>query len=58
MPVSVKKIGGRYRIVSPSGAVEKNRGGTSVDGGGHRSKARAVRQARAINASLHRVGRI
>lgn len=58
MPVTVKKIGGRYRIVDGGGTITKNRAGTSVDGGGKRSKSQAARQARAINASLSRAGRI
>lgn len=50
MPASVKKQGGKYRVVEPSGAVVKNKAGTAVDGGGHASKEKAAAQARAINA--------
>jgi hypothetical protein len=49
MPAKVSKRGGKYRVVEPSGKVVRNRAGTAVDGGGHRSKAKAQAQARAIN---------
>ena len=51
MPVTVRKRGKMFRVVESSGAVAKNKAGTAVDGGGHKSKAKAVRQARAINAN-------
>jgi hypothetical protein len=49
MPATVKKQSGKFRVVEPSGKLVRNRAGTPVDGGGHASKAKAVRQARAIN---------
>lgn len=55
MPVTVKKVGPRYRVVEArSGAIAKNAAGTAIDGGGAASKAAAARQARAINARMHR----
>ena len=59
MPVTVKKLRGKFRVVeAKTGRVAKNNKGTSVDGGGYSSEAHAKRQARAINASLHRRGKI
>ena len=59
MPVTTKKIGGKYRVVeSESGQIAKNRSGTPVDGGGHKTADRATAQARAINASLQKRGKI
>ena len=59
MPVVVRKRGGKFRVVeSGSGKVAKTAGGGSADGGGHTTEARAERQARAINASLSRAGKI
>lgn len=52
MPVSCKKIGGKYRIVGPGGGIEKTAKGHARDGGGHATSAACGRQARAINASL------
>ena len=52
MPVTVVKRRGKWRVVETrTGRLAKNRAGTPVDGGGHRSKAAAAKQARAINAS-------
>ena len=54
MPVKVAKRSGKFRVVkSSTGTIEKNRAGTAVDGGGHRSKVRAVAQVRAINRRLY-----
>lgn len=59
MPVVARKRGKKYRVVEKSsGAVAKNKGGTAADGGGHRSKAKAQKQASAINAGLKRKGKI
>lgn len=52
MPVSYKKIGKKYRIVGPGGSIEKTKNGKARDGGGHATKAGALRQLRAINMSL------
>lgn len=49
MPARVRKRGGKFRVVEPNGRLVK-RGGTPVDGGGHRTKRKAQRQARAINS--------
>ena len=49
MPVKVAKRGGKYRIVERSGRVAKTSSGNARDGGGHRSRTQAARQARAIN---------
>jgi len=58
MPNTVRKIGDKYRVVeAATGAITKNATGTAVDGGGHRSKAAASAQARAINASQRGRGR-
>lgn len=52
MPVKVMKQGKVYRIVeAESGKVVKNNAGTAVDGGGHKTKPKAVKQAAAINAN-------
>ncbi len=46
------------RLIEPSGRIARNRAGTPLGGGGERSRAAAVRHARAINLSeLHRRGR-
>ena len=53
MPVTVKKVGGKYRVVEKAtGQIAKNKAGTAVDGGGHSSGGRAGAQASAINHSL------
>ncbi len=59
MPVKVKKIAGVFRVVeSDTEKIVKNRAGTAVDGGGHRSQAAAVRQVNGINlAQLRKAGR-
>lgn len=54
MPVKVKKLGELFRIVEPSGRIAKTPRGRPRDGGGHRSRAEALRQMRAINASIRR----
>ena len=48
MPISVKRIGKRYRLVEPDGTIAKNDRGTAIDGGGHSTKDRAEAQSRAI----------
>jgi hypothetical protein len=59
MPVAVRKRGRKFRIVeSGSGKIAKNAAGTPADGGGHSSEGAAERQARAINRSLSRAGKI
>ncbi len=50
MPAKVEKRGDKFRVVEPSGRLVRSNKGTPVDGGGHGSKAKAERQARAINS--------
>ena len=55
MPVSVKKMGDKFRVVeSRTGKVATGQKGTSVDGGGHASHADALAQVNAINISERR----
>lgn len=50
MPNKVVKKGDKYRVVeAATGKITKNKSGTAVDGGGHKSKEGAVKQAQAIN---------
>ena len=59
MPVCVKKIKNKYRVVEcDSNAIAKNKSGTALDGGGHDSRQAALKQMRAVNASLEREGKI
>lgn len=59
MPVSVKRHGTKFRVVEgDSDVIAKNASGSAADGGGHATKAAAEAQARAINASLKRKGKI
>lgn len=53
MPVVVRKQNGKYRVVEKAtGEIAKNSSGTAVDGGGHNSADKAVKQAAAINQHL------
>lgn len=50
MPVKVRKRKGKYRVVEPSGRLARRKAGYKpIDGGGHRSKAKAKRQAAKVN---------
>lgn len=50
MPVTVRRQGGKYRIVDPdSGKVEMTPQGHPRDGGGHSTREEALRQMRAMN---------
>jgi len=51
MPATVAKRGEKYRVVEDDGSLVKNKQGTPVDGGGHKSRSAAEAQARAINAN-------
>lgn len=51
MPARVVKRGSKWRVVEPNGKLVKNKKGTAVDGGGHTSKAKAQRQANAVNSN-------
>lgn len=51
MPVKVLKRGDKFRIIeSATGRIAMSDGGKAVDGGGHKTKSKAKRQARAINS--------
>lgn len=55
MPVIVLKRRGRYRVVeADTRRIAKTKNNKARDGGGHRSKKKAERQARAINAATSR----
>ncbi len=50
MPVKTVKRGTKFRVVeSSTNKITKNKAGTAVDGGGHRTRLQAQRQASAIN---------
>lgn len=49
MPVKIQKRNNLYRVVEPSGRLAKTKLGNALDGGGHKSKATATRQAGYIN---------
>lgn len=63
MPVRVKRIGSRWRVVNAeTGRVERfktgSRAGVAVDGGGYPTKEQAIKRAQAINLNLlRRAGR-
>ena len=55
MPVIVRKRRGKYRVVEAnSQRIAKTSKKNAVDGGGHRTQAKAKAQARAINAAWSR----
>jgi len=54
MPVTVKKVGGAYRVVEKATGKIVTRGGKPVDGGGHLTAQGAQEQASAINISQAR----
>jgi hypothetical protein len=49
MPATIKYQKNKWRVVEKDGELVKNKDGTPVDGGGHRSGVKAKAQARAIN---------
>jgi len=50
MPVKVAKRGNKYRVIeAKTGNIAKTSKGNAVDSGGHASRAKAQRQAGAIN---------
>ena len=57
MPVKVVKRGEKYRIVDPNGKLTKRKK-SAVDGGGHKNRNAALKQAAAINSSLRSRGKI
>lgn len=52
MPVHVARLRGKYRIVDHAGDIETTPRGHARDGGGFKTREEALRQMRAINASL------
>lgn len=48
MPISVKKIKDKFRLVEPDGSIAKNKKGTAIDGGGHSSRSDASKQAKPL----------
>lgn len=52
MPVRPEKRGNRWRIVEPDGSLATTDNGKPRDGGGHKSKGKALAQARAINQAV------
>lgn len=59
MPVTTAKKGAKYRVVeADTGSIALNSSGTALDGGGHANQAQAAAQARAVNASLRRQGKL
>ncbi len=58
MPVRVIKRKEKWRLVEPDGKIAKTPKGTARDGGGHTDQAKAKSQARAINRSLSKAGKI
>lgn len=53
MPVRVKKIAGKFRIVDVStNRITREPSGKAVDGGGHKFEQKAFRQSQAINRAL------
>jgi hypothetical protein len=55
MPLRAARKGDKYRIVeTETGRIAKNKAGTAIDGGGFKSRSRAVKQAQAVNISQAR----
>jgi hypothetical protein len=51
MPYEIIFSSGKWRIYKKGGGLAKNKSGTPLDGGGHKTKAEAVRQLRALYAN-------
>lgn len=49
MPAKAVKKGDKFRVVEPTGKLVRNAAGTPIDGGGHKTKAKAAKQAAAVN---------
>lgn len=46
------KIGPKFRVVEgPQGKIAKNKKGSAIDGGGHATRDKAVKQSQAVNLS-------
>jgi ribulose 1,5-bisphosphate carboxylase large subunit-like protein len=56
MPVTVRRIGSKYRIVEPGGGISTTPQGHARDGGGHATRAQALRQMRAMNMHIEGKG--
>jgi hypothetical protein len=56
MPVHTGKRNGKWRILEGDGSISTTSSGKPKDGGGHRSKTKADRQARAINEGVKEKG--
>jgi hypothetical protein len=56
MPVKVRYINGKYRIVEGDGNISTTSQGNPKDGGGHNDEDSADAQARAINAGIAKSG--
>ena len=53
VPVKVSKRGDKFRVVeAETNRIAKNKSGTALDGGGHKVKDKASKQASAINSSI------
>ncbi len=52
MPYIVRQIARKWRVIEKStGKVGTNSSGSPIDGGGHESRDKALRQAQAVNIS-------
>ena len=50
MPVKVAKRSGKFRVIEANtGRIAKNKAGTAIDGGGHSTMNKAVKQVGAVN---------
>lgn len=58
MPVKVARRGDKFRVVEEDGTIAMTAKGAARDGGGHRSRAKAKRQARAINTPSGKGGAV
>lgn len=55
MPVKTIKRGPKFRVIeSLTGKIAKNSKGTPLDGGGHSTKDKAIKQVQAVNISERR----
>lgn len=55
MPVKITKRKNKYRIIeTETGKIAKNKAGTALDGGGHKTSGQAQKQASAVNISQAR----
>jgi len=55
MPVIIRKRRGKFRVVEKrTERIAKTKKNNAADGGGHKTRAKADRQARAINAAWSR----